>query len=226
MKTKRTIISCLAITAALAISSCSTSRQIAYKDDVYNNRQANTERPTVYQSPDYYYSDEEYNNQNNSSYYADEYSDEEYEDGYEELEYANRINRFYYAAPGFTYFDPFFDPWFGYPRYGLGWYSWNSWRWNAGWYGFGWSYPYYSFYWNWGYPYYYGSYWGYNSYYNYWGHPYYGYGYGPGYSHVVTRPTYHSTRSLNRGNYDTRLTVNNRRGTTSSNRATVSRSVN
>src|SRR5690606_40486945 len=112
MKTNKILIGSLTMTVALAISSCSTGRQIAYKDDVYNNRQINTDQ--AYQSPDYYYTEDEYAQQNNA-YYTDEYSDDEYyEDEYGDLEYANRINRFYYSTPGMSYYDPFFDPWFGF----------------------------------------------------------------------------------------------------------------
>jgi len=74
MKANRIVLGGLALTIAVTISSCSTSKQIAYKDDMYNNRQANVDQP--YQSPDYYYTDEQYTEQNND-YYADEYSDEE-----------------------------------------------------------------------------------------------------------------------------------------------------
>src|SRR5690606_25369225 len=97
MKTNRLLFGSLTVAAIFALSSCSTSRQVAYKDDVYNNQ---SKAPKDYQSPDYYYTDGQTQEQEEqyleNEYYADEYSDEEYVEGYnydENLEYANRINR-------------------------------------------------------------------------------------------------------------------------------------
>jgi len=186
MKNNKIFLGGLALAFAALISSCSTTSRTVYRDDVYNNR----DNGTVYQSPDYYYTDgtdEESIAQ--SDYYADEYSDEDYvEGGVEDLEYANRINRFYYNSPGMMYYDPWFDPWYGYSGFGLGWNSGFGWS-----LGFGWGSPYLGMAWGWGIPYYgygwgrpyygygWGNYWGPNSYYNYWGHPYYGGGYGNAY---------------------------------------------
>lgn len=127
------------------LSSCSTSRNVTYRDDVYNQ---NNEARRVYQSSDYYYTDEEYAGTEND-YYQDEYSDQQYEEGYyqdeySDLEYANRINRFYYNSPGMSYYDPWFDPWFGYAGFGLGFGS--PW-WGPSWsFGFGWGSPWYGHY--------------------------------------------------------------------------------
>ena len=161
MKNNKIFLGGLALAFAALISSCSTTSRTVYRDDVYNNR----DNGTVYQSPDYYYTDgtdEESIAQ--SDYYADEYSDEDYvEGGIEDLEYANRINRFYYNSPGMMYYDPWFDPWYGYSGFGLGWNSGFGWS-----LGFGWGSPYLGMGWGWGSPYY-----GYG-----WGRPYYGYGWG------------------------------------------------
>src|SRR5690606_3394617 len=111
MKTNKSIIGSLALLAIIALGSCSTSRQVAYRDDMYNNQTSN--RAADYQSDDYYYTDGQQNVSAtaNNQYYSDEYTDQEYyEDGYEDLEYANRINRFYYSSPGMSYYDPWFDP--------------------------------------------------------------------------------------------------------------------
>src|SRR5690606_4876793 len=175
--------------------------------------------------------------QQNKAYYTDEYSDDEYyEDEYGDLEYANRINRFYYSTPGMSYYDPVFDPWFGFNTWGYGYggyggrgFGYSNWGWNRGWgLGFGWGYPYsmgYPYYshigWGWGNPYhFYTSYCGMSSCYTRWGRPYYGGGYGIGSGGYVTRPAYSSVRSNNRGLYDTRVS-----NSSTDRRATVSRSV-
>ena len=128
MKKNRLLFGGLAIAAVIALGSCSTNKQITYRDDVYNN-QSKAQR--VYQSPDYYYTDGDQYAQDDS-YYSDEYSDDEYNNGgYDdmgELEYANRINRFYYSSPGMSYYDPWFDPWYGYSGFGLG----LGWGWGGG----------------------------------------------------------------------------------------------
>jgi len=184
MKNKKILLGGAALGLLALISSCSTSSRTVYRDDVYNNRDAGQ----VYQSPDYYYTDgTAEGTTTDAEYYADDYTDEAYaEGGYEplnDLEYANRINRFYYNSPGMMYYDPWFDPWYGYSGFGFGWNS--GWGWSMG---FGWGSPYWSM--GWGSPYYgygyggwpyYGGYWGYNSYYSHWGNPYYGLGYGGGY---------------------------------------------
>jgi hypothetical protein len=150
MKTNKFIIGSFAVVYLALLSACSTSRQVAYQDDMYNNRAANSTNQD-YQSSDYYYTEgQEVASANaDNQYYADEYSDQEYyEDGYEDLEYANRINRFYYSSPGMSYYDPWFDPWYGYSGFGLGW---SNWGWGASWsMGFGWGNPWYGY----GYPYY------------------------------------------------------------------------
>ena len=124
------IIGSVAALFLLLNSACSTSSRTVYRDDVYNNQDTRT----VYQSPDYYYTDEEAGDSQvaQSDYYADEYTDEEYveDGGYQDLEYANRINRFYYSSPGMAYYDPWFDPWYGYSGFGLGWNS--GWGWSLG----------------------------------------------------------------------------------------------
>ncbi|MDR2285163.1 MAG: hypothetical protein LBE37_18265, partial [Sphingobacterium sp.] len=157
MKTNKLLIGGWTLALVAVLSSCSTSRQVTYRDDVYNNQTAGSRPAQVYQSPDYYYTEPQNSNSNaGGGYYSDEYSDEEYyEDQYEDLQYANRINRFYYSSPGMTYYDPWFDPWYGYGGFGLGW---STGGWGSSWsIGFGWGSPYYS----------YG-----------WGSPYYGYGWG------------------------------------------------
>ena len=142
MKKNKIFLGGLALVFAGVLSSCSTTSRTVYRDDVYNNQDSRS----VYQSPDYYYTDgegDQYAEQ--SEYYADEYSDEEYaEGGMEQLEYANRINRFYYNSPGMSYYDPWFDPWYGYSGFGLGWSSGFGWSlgmgWGSPWYGgFGWG---------------------------------------------------------------------------------------
>lgn len=212
MKKNRLLIGALAITGAFMLGSCGTSRQI-YGDDVYGSR--GQARQKVYQSPDYYYTDADGDQQGTRAqggYYDDEYSDQDYNtDSYQDLEYANRINRFYYASPGMTYFDPFFDPWYGYgmggwygygPSFGLGW-GWNS-GWGSSWsMGFGmgwgsswgWGSPWYGGYHPWGGGWYGGGYWGSGWYGNgYWGGGYYG--------NVI--PRYASARSSYRDNYNVR----------------------
>src|SRR5699024_7393720 len=214
MKKYKLLLGSSTLALLFVMSGCSTSRQMAQKDDVYNTQ---SEARQVYQSPDYYYTDEEVQEDeyyaeeqySDEGYYADEYSDEEYyaDDGYgyEELEYANRINRFYYSSPGATYYDPWFDPWYGYSGFGLGW---SSWGWGSRWsinFGFGynpWHYGYAGMY-----SPYYGGLWGYNSYYSRWGHPYYGYGYGvPYYSYP--RVVRNTPRTNIRNTQNTRSTRN------------------
>lgn len=222
MRTDRIIFGSLALATTLVVSACSSTQQLAQRDDLYNNQ---AKAPHDYESPDYYYTDagsqnEAYNEQayqdenyEDGGYYADEYSDEEYVEGTEydsNLEYANRINRFYYGAPGIPYYDPWFDPWYGYTGFGLG-FGYGGWgsSWSLGfgfgspYYGYGWGSPYYGFgYGGWGgYPY-----WGYSA----WGHPYYGYGsgyYGGSYyygSRPRVRSAYGPSRIAARNGYSTR----------------------
>src|SRR5690606_41830849 len=51
------------------------------------------------------------------------------------------LNRFYYSSPGMAYYDPWFDPWYGYSGFGLGWNSGWGWslgfNWGSPWYGYG-----------------------------------------------------------------------------------------
>ena len=127
MKTNKLVIGSLALVYLAVVSACSTPRQVTYQDDMYNNRAANSTEQ-AYQSPDYYYTDgqETASSNTNNQYYADEYSDQEYyENDYEDMEYANRINRFYYSSPGMSYYDPWFDPWYGNGGFGLGWSNWG-----------------------------------------------------------------------------------------------------
>jgi len=56
MKTNRLIIGGWILGATLFLSACSTNKQVAYKDDMYNNKPSNKSNE-VYQSPDYYYTD-------------------------------------------------------------------------------------------------------------------------------------------------------------------------
>ena len=160
MRTDRIIFGSLALATTLVVSACSSTQQLAQRDDLYNNQ---AKAPHDYESPDYYYTDagsqnEAYNEQayqdenyEDGGYYADEYSDEEYVEGTEydsNLEYANRINRFYYGAPGIPYYDPWFDPWYGYAGFGLG-FGYGGWgsSWSLG---FGFGSPYYGY--GWGSP--------------------------------------------------------------------------
>src|SRR5688572_22159330 len=131
MKANSLKISILASVSLLYLGACSTSRQVAFRDDVYNNKTQAVEEN--YQSPDYYYDEgaEPARQYANGGYYEDEYTDEgyyddTYADEYNGSEYANRINRFYYYSPGMSYYDPWFDPWYGYNSwYGSGW-GWGS----------------------------------------------------------------------------------------------------
>jgi len=114
-----------------------------------------------------------------NNYYGDVYNNDDYS-------YSTNLRRFYSPAPGFGYYSPCYDPFWGY----------NNWYYQPGftisigigygypWYGggYGWGYPAYG----WGYPYY-G--WG-NPYYG-WGYPYYGYGYGYPYYPYYGHGGYH-----------------------------------
>lgn len=204
MRKNRFYIGLVAMVALLVASSCSSKRYT--RDAAYRDR-------GVYQSPDYYYTE---GNVTGNEYYAEEHVDEaprggEYQDDFGDLEYANRINRFYYATPGMAYYDPWFDPWFGYAGFGLGgWnmgFGWGSpWGWNMG---FGWGSPWGMNRWNMGFG------WGWNSWayspYSMWGHPYYG-GWGMGGRHfyhnpvIVNRNRYASSPRVSSGrhNVDTR----------------------
>jgi len=103
------------------------------------------------------------------------YSEEQYEesdyygtsDPYYDMDYASRINRFYYASPWRTYYDPYFYS---------GWYPYSGWSVGIG---FG---PFYNNYWNspyggWGYAY--SPFWGWNNW--GWNNYYYGGYYGGGF---------------------------------------------
>src|SRR5690606_29898695 len=145
MKASILKISAIALISLLTLGACSTSRQVAFRDDVYNNNAH--AREVNYQSPDYYYDEGTQEEQYaDDGYYAEDYSDEGYYDDYyadeyNDREYANRINRFYYNSPGMSYYDPWFDPWYGYsPWYGYGYgsgfglgFGWGMGGWGLGW---------------------------------------------------------------------------------------------
>ncbi|SEM13224.1 hypothetical protein SAMN05216436_1024 [bacterium A37T11] len=194
------IINSVALAGILALGACTTARQTAFVDDVYQS--GGKARSVSYRSPDYYadnqpvddgqyadsvgndadtvydtvYNDVNSQAQNtNGGYYNDEYSDSEY---------ANRINRFYYSSPGMSYYDPWFDPWYGYApgfSFGIGWGG--GWGWGSG-FSLGWGSSFYSPYyaggWGYGYPYYGRGFWGPYSYYSNVGFGWGGY-YGGGY---------------------------------------------
>ena len=79
---------------------------------------------------------------------------------YQSPSYTSRINRFHSPYYGYSYYDPWYDPY----------YSYSPWSFNLGFgYGLGWGHSSFGY----GYPYY-------SPYYSYWDYPYYGYGYGYG----------------------------------------------
>jgi hypothetical protein len=157
----------------LVVTSCSAPRmaqQASVNDDVYNS----TARAVEYQKP----------SRTQAQQYLDEdtsYTEEDYgtSDPYADMDYSSRINRFYYGGPFRSYYDPYFDGFYGYNPYysgfslGMGF---------GGGFGGGFGYG------GWGGSFmggYWGPYSGFGSFYNpYWGYggwPYGGGFYGGGY---------------------------------------------
>lgn len=182
MKPKHLFTSLLGVTALL-VASCSTpklAQNSAIDDDVYG---------TVAKAKEYKQADPVQPTQADNSAYTTS-------DPYYDMDYASRIDRFYYGSPYRNYYDPYYNyygynSWYGYgPYYGysLGGYFNNIY--------YNWYNP-YSYY-GWGNPYY-GSWWGPYSYYGggYWGGGYWGGGYwGGGY--------YAGRGSYNNPNYGAR----------------------
>lgn len=149
---KPKFIAGIALIAAIAISSC-TSSKLAVNvknddDDVYYTKATAADQTLELPLPETAYSDDD-----NDYYYYDSY--------------ASRLNRFYYNSP-FDYYDDFY---YGYsPLYSYSPYAYSGLYLGLGYGGFGWGYGYYN-------PYYYSGF-GYGYYpYSYWGT---GYGYGGG----------------------------------------------
>lgn len=145
MKPNHILTGMLALTT-IVVTSCSAPRyaqQSHQADDVYNsNAKAQIytpqERP---QAPAY---QDDYDQ--NDEYYGAS-------DPYYDMDYSSRINRFSYSSPWRSYYDPYFD---GYYGYGYG----NGFGYNGFSLGFGfgsiWNSPYY------GWGGYYSPFWGYN----------------------------------------------------------------
>lgn len=182
MKSLQLFTTVLLTSSVLAVS-CTTQRvaQSANADDVYNTEaQARVYKPMpVYQS-------QAQENTNNDEGYTN--SDDRYD-----MDYASRIDRFYYGSPYRGYYDPYYN-YYGYDNWGMNWgMNWglNSFYWNS------WNNPYN----NWGFygaPYRWNT-WGPYSYYN----PYWGGGYWGGGNVIVGRGTPNRYRPV-RGtdNYD------------------------
>ena len=162
MKPNHLFTSMLALATVVA-TSCSAPRlaqQSNNDDDVYNSvaqAKVYTPAPIPVQQT-----------QTNAS---DQYNEDDYygtSDPYYDMDYSSRINRFHYASPWRTYYDPYFDNWsmgFG-SFYGGGWNNpYGGWGYlNSPFLGFnnwGWN--------NWGF-----NNWGWN---NFYGGGYYGGGY-------------------------------------------------
>lgn len=93
---------------------------------------------------------------------GNEYSGDNYYD--DDYCYSNRLSRYHgyhYYDPimwdiAFGFYDPWFDPWYGYygPYFRLGWSSWYDWGWGPMWswhpYGYGWG-CFHHHYYGWGY---------------------------------------------------------------------------
>lgn len=160
----------------LVVSSCSTpqmAQHTSINDDVYNSTAKAVEYKKPVRSEADQYLDQD------SSYTKD--GDYGLNDPYYDMDYYSRINRFYYGSPFRSYYDPFFDGYYGYnnfyPYYsgfslGLG-------------FGYGWGSSYMGGFWG---PYstfggYYSPYWGYTGwpYGGYMGGGYYGGYLGGGY---------------------------------------------
>jgi len=197
MKPNHLFTSMLAVTA-LFVASCSTSKlaqNSAIQDDVYNTTAQAKEYKEI--APPQVTAQ---NDTQTDDYYGTN-------DPYYDMDYATRINRFYYANPWRTYYDGYygynsylFSPFYNSYAFGFG----------MGMYGGlnSWISP-YSYWGYYGSPYY-GNYWGLYSYNN----PYYyggGYGLGGGYygsiggrghnnANYGPRPSRGSENGLNRGN--------------------------
>src|SRR5690554_4012929 len=144
MKSNILILSILSAASLLFFNSCATQQSGVFRDDVYHQRAEAVERP--YQDPEYFYDTEAQEYTSADGYYEDEYADGAYyADEYTDSEYARRFDRFYYYAPGMSYFDPFYDPWYGgFNSFGY----YDPWAFGAGFYmGYSWGFgsfsPYY-----------------------------------------------------------------------------------
>ncbi|WP_316839933.1 hypothetical protein [Pedobacter gandavensis] len=104
MKPRHLFTGMLALTT-LVVASCSAPRyaqQGAQDDDVYNSNakaQIYTPQPRVVAPQNDYDADNEYYGTS---------------DPYYDMDYSSRINRFSYASPWRSYYDPYFDGGFGY----------------------------------------------------------------------------------------------------------------
>lgn len=156
--------------ATLLVASCSTQKlaQNNSADDVYNT----TAQARVYKySPPPQTAQIDTTRSNDPNYRA---SDPDYD-----MDYASRIDRFYYGSPNRVYFDDYYNfygynSWYNPYSWSLGFnYGWNNWYWGYN----RWSNPYYSSWYYYGSPYYWNT-WGPYSYYSPWyGGGYYGGGY-------------------------------------------------
>jgi len=156
--------------ATLLVASCSTQKlaQNNSADDVYNT----TAQARVYKySPPPQTAQIDTTRSNDPNYRA---SDPDYD-----MDYASRIDRFYYGSPNRVYFDDYYNfygynSWYNPYSFSLGFnYGWNNWYWGYN----RWSNPYYSSWYYYGSPYYWNT-WGPYSYYSPWyGGGYYGGGY-------------------------------------------------
>ena len=192
MKPIQLFTSMLALTA-IVVTSCSAPRmaqQTNSDDDVYNTMAtAKVYTPAPVVAPSQTPQEETYNE---DDYYGTS-------DPYYDQDYSSRINRFYYASPWRTYYDPYYyNGWysdFGWGSYaGMGWGYMNSpfWGYNGFGLGLGWN--------SWGY-----NNWGWNSYYGggFLGGGYYGGGlYGGGYytGRTTNVPDYRSRPRVGREN--------------------------
>lgn len=202
MKTNYLFTSLLA-GAALFASSCSTSRlanNSAIQDDVYNSLAQAREYKEAPVAQNATSSTETAN--------ADDYYGTS--DPYYDMDYATRINRFYYASPWRTYYDNYYG--FYHPGY------YNN-AYNYSFYGV----PYDIYAYRWGSPFYYSTYmwdnyyWGYNFYnplslWRYYGMPYYSNYWGP-YSYYTNVPYYGTIRGTG-ANYRARPQRGNENGIT------------
>ncbi len=192
--------------ATVFLASCAAPRMAGQgntDDDVYNS----TAKAKIYTPAPVRSSESTPSATSRSGDYTDEqYQESDYygtSDPYYDMDYASRINRFYYASPWRTYYDPYFYS---------GWYPYSS-GWSVG-IGFGsfynnyWNYPYsgwgylYNPFWgfnNWGW-----NSWGWNNYYGGyfgggWGYPgYYGGGFYTG--RTTNVPDYRPRPGLGREN--------------------------